>query len=932
MADKSKLTLKLQLNSDSLPLSGVGPGVGFEFIKTYFPEAQNTIKIASAYFSLKGYKLGKDFISPKTQLQILVGREEGINVQKTLIEEIAADINNCEEDLHDAIFDLIQRIKNKHFIIRDARELQVKFHSKFYICDNKYIWHGSANYTWNGLKQNAEQVSVSSNSEQINLFSAWYDDALANARDILSELLKKLEALTKLCSPFDVYLKTLLFLNNLLELERRANANVPTYYQKGVIANAVHQANKYGGGMIVAATGLGKTVIGSEIALNLIYFQQTKRVILIAPNGVMKNWEDAFESLDIYPKYFNTMTAFQKPSKKEFKVKELDIALKNSDQKTLIIIDEAHFYRNQLLSEKIKEEKSEVYKRLIPAIKAGARIFLLTATVYGTNYQNLNSLLYVLPHRKNDSSKKLVPWEAKNIDEFIKLPVVTVLGLPHVLKMAKSKKDVDETGRVFIQLSDKRKYLPEKIKLYSISYELFLQKEIENAFETRCFDQSKKIPQSWFDDNTFTVRESVTDAGHNTSVESWLSSPMAMAENINSNFLVDKKENSNSQSVSKVKKDLMRLSLYERKKILQPIADILPTLSEDDKLIKLKNIIVKHCINQGSKVIIFVNRHLTALHLFNSLEQSFTEKISVGCTVELGEGGARLRRNRGETLKRFSPRSHNVEISDEEYNILICTDADGVGINLQDANTVVNYDPPDSADILFQRAGRVLRMTDDPNRVVHFYTLVPSVINNPDNQISVHKDIKDIFRRIVYRHETSKNILGSGVMSEDEYTEIKLDDQEINIESFDQNSPFLQSVGGHGVESILHHTWILEQNRSRAENLPEYIFSAKTHSESTSYMFVLIEHKKEYIPILYDLEHEYFEREENLKILDIISCTESTSPPPFIVESDVEHYTNRTVQDWCKLKKIPISEVRKICALYLQSQKEVKDIKSFLTS
>jgi len=931
MAEKSKLALKLQHNSNNQPLSGVGPGVGYEFIKAYFPKAQNTIRIASAYFTLKGYKIGKDFISPQTHLQILVGREEGINVQETLIEEIAADVNSCEEDLHDAIFDLIERIENGYFVIKDARELQVKFHSKFYICDDKYIWHGSANYTGNGLKQNAEQVSVSSNSEQINLFSTWYDNALVDARDILSELLEKLRSLIRLASPFDVYLKTLLLLNNLPDLERRPNANIPTYYQKGVIANAVNQANKYGGGMIVAATGLGKTVIGSEIALNLISFQQTRRVILIAPNGVMKNWEDAFESLDIYPKYFNTMTAFQKPSKKEFKVKELDIALKNSDQKTLIIIDEAHFYRNQLLSEKIKEEKSEVYKRLIPAIKAGARIFLLTATVYGTNYQNLNSLLYLLPHRKIDSSENLIPWEAKNIDEFIKLPVVTVLGLPHVLKMAKSKKDVDETGRVFIQISDKRKYLPEKIKLYSISYELFLQKEIENAFETRCFDQSKKIPQSWFDDNTFTLRDGVTDAGHNTSVESWLSSPMAMAENINSNFLADKKENSNSQSASKLKKDLMRLSLYERKKILQPIADILPTLSEDDKLIKLKNIIVRHCIDQGSKVIVFVNRHLTALHLFNFLEQSFAEKISVGCTIELGEGGARLRRNRGETLKRFSPQSHNIETSDEEYNILICTDADGVGINLQDANTVVNYDPPDSADILFQRAGRVLRMTNDPNRVVHFYTLIPSVVNNSDNQISVHKDIKDIFRRIVYRHEKSKNILGSEVMSVDEYTEIKLDDQEIDIENFDQNSPFLQSVGGHGVESILHHTWILEQNRLRAENLPEYIFSAKTHSESSPYMFVLLEFDGKYIPILYDLEHEYFVREETLKILDIISCTEST-PPPFVVESDVEHYANRTVQDWCKLKKIPISNVRKICALYLQPQKEAKDIKSFLKS
>ncbi|WP_366145953.1 MULTISPECIES: C-terminal helicase domain-containing protein [unclassified Nostoc] len=58
----------------------------------------------------------------------------------------------------------------------------------------------------------------------------------------------------------------------------------------------------------------------------------------------------------------------------------------------------------------------------------------------------------------------------------------------------------------------------------------------------------------------------------------------------------------------------------------------------------------------------------------------------------------------------MSPRSHNYK-ANREYDVLICTDADGLGVNLQDADTVVNYDPPEGADELFQRAGRVLRMT-----------------------------------------------------------------------------------------------------------------------------------------------------------------------------------------------------------------------------
>lgn len=529
MANKPKLNLSLQFGSNNNPLSGVGPGVGFEFIEAYFPKAQNTIRIASAYFTLKGYKIGKDFISPKTQLQVLVGREEGVHVQDALIDEIVDDFGDCEEVLHETIVDLIQRIKSGQFVIKDARELQVKFHCKFYICDDKYIWHGSANYTGKGLTQSAEQISLSEDLEQINLFSQWYDDALQNARDVLAELVEKLESLIKLVSPFDVYLKTLLFLNSLPDLKRRSNARIPTYFQKGVIANALDQVNKYGGGIIVAATGLGKTIIGAEIALHLLSAQKIKRVILIAPNGVRENWEQAFESLDLYPKYFNTGVLFRSPSRSMSKVKELDILLKSSDNETLIIIDEAHFYRNQLLSEKIKRKQSLVYRRLTPVVEAGAKIVLLTATVYGTNYQNLNSLLYLLPHRQTNLSTRSVPWEAKNAYEFSQLPVVTILGLPHVLKMAKHKGDVDEDGRTFIQISNRRKYLPEKIKLYSVRYDLFLQTEIENAFEKLCFDQAKKFPKSWFDDDTLTIREGITDAGRKTAVDSWLSSPMAMA-------------------------------------------------------------------------------------------------------------------------------------------------------------------------------------------------------------------------------------------------------------------------------------------------------------------------------------------------------------------------------------------------------------------
>src|SRR5215208_1527759 len=66
--------------------------------------------------------------------------------------------------------------------------------------------------------------------------------------------------------------------------------------------------------------------------------------------------------------------------------------------RSLVIIDEAHFYRNELLSEVAKGRQSLVYKRIHRAVDSGAKIVLLTATPYATNVQNLHSLLFALPH------------------------------------------------------------------------------------------------------------------------------------------------------------------------------------------------------------------------------------------------------------------------------------------------------------------------------------------------------------------------------------------------------------------------------------------------------------------------------------------------------------------------------------------------------
>lgn len=957
MSPTKKAPLTLHYNSEQKLLSGVGPGIGYEFIKAYFPQAQRVIRIASAYFTLTGYKLGRQSLAPDVQFKVLVGREEGKHVQTAVIEEILEDLGQCETDIWETVFDLVERMKRGQFAIRDAREMQTKFHCKFYICDDMLMWHGSANYTGSGLQTNAEQVSLSRDTDQIQQFTEWYDEVAQDARDLLAELIAKLEEWLKLASPFDIYLKTLLLLNNLPDLATRPEAHPPVYYQKGVIARALRQAEDYGGAFIVAATGLGKTIIGAEIAWRLHRAGKANNVILIAPDGVRENWEDEFDGRRIPLKFFNIGVLFRQGTRhSHHKATKLDKQLRQADHQTVIIIDEAHFYRNQLLSEKSKGRKSRVYQRLEPLVNSGAKIFLLTATAYGTNYQNLDSLLYLLPHRSPNLLDSQNPWRAKDAEEFARLPVVTVLGLPHVLKMARDQGHI-ENNRTFIQFANERRYLPKTLRLHSVRYELSAQPELQAAFDSQCFEQAYKFRQHWYDDETRTVQLGLIDTVYNASLIGWLSSPISIVNSIKQNLATPSDQegveidNSNeagsetdplqlnfwgrptfrrkarsshrrSPSVDEMGRQYgtpMHLSLLERSEILQPLLEILSTTNyaTDDKFQKLKTIIENRCLGDRSKVIVFVGRLLTALYLTGALAETLGDQLRIGSTVELSEVGPRLKASpyRSEILKQFSPRSHNYDPVEREYDVLICTDANGVGVNLQDADTLINYDPPEGADVLFQRAGRVLRMKVNPDRMVHFYTLVPSILEETQNRSRVQAVIREIFNRITRRHDKSQQILGSRIISPEEYTDINLDSN-IDVEQLTRDSQLLKDIGGLGAEAMMSHTATLECFRQRAEGLPPYLLSARHYHQDRRRVFVLIEHQARYHPVMWNFSTQEIEKLDDLSILDLIQCS-ANEPRAFVKPADIEHLANEVAQAWCARNKVPLDQAQKICALYL---------------
>lgn len=115
------------------------------------------------------------------------------------------------------------------------------------------------------------------------------------------------------------------------------------------------------------------------------------------------------------------------------------------------------------------------------------------------------------------------------------------------------------------------------------------------------------------------------------------------------------------------------------------------------------------------RAIIFTQFADTAEHLGRLLAQKFgrTEVVT-------GSRG-----NAITMVRRFSPVSNRANIAEsEQIDLLVSTDALSEGVNLQDADTLINYDLHWNPVRLIQRAGRIDRI-GSTNEVIHVSSFLP---------------------------------------------------------------------------------------------------------------------------------------------------------------------------------------------------------------
>lgn len=175
-----------------------------------------------------------------------------------------------------------------------------------------------------------------------------------------------------------------------------------------------------------------------------------------------------------------------------------------------------------------------------------------------------------------------------------------------------------------------------------------------------------------------------------------------------------------------------RQQLEEDRKILQGLHTEIVAVDavRDNKLAELKQVLRDKATKDNRKALIFTAYSDTADYLYANIAD--WAKDELGLESALITGGTTKTtlklKNKGmhDVLSRFSPRSKAGDETEPQIDIVIATDTISEGQNLQDCDTVINYDIHWNPVRIVQRFGRVDRL-GTKNESVHLVNFWPAI-------------------------------------------------------------------------------------------------------------------------------------------------------------------------------------------------------------
>ncbi|MDP2897027.1 MAG: helicase-related protein [bacterium] len=255
--------------------------------------------------------------------------------------------------------------------------------------------------------------------------------------------------------------------------------------------------------------------------------------------------------------------------------------------------------------------------------------------------------------------------------------------------------------------------------------------------------------------------------------------------------------------------------------------------ANDDKLKALIKLLKQDKDLKGQKVLVFSEFMATARYLKKQLEASGLSGVD---QVDSASG-----RNRSEIIRAFSPYyNQSPQMSlfngiDEQTRILISTDVLSEGLNLQDAQRLINYDLHWNPVRLMQRIGRVDRRVD-PKIEERIFADHPELKESRGTVIYWNFLPPDELDRLLrlYRKVSHKTLRISKVFGIEGKKLLRPDDDYDALRDFNHDYEGTKTA----IESMhLEYQRLLRENpdlEERLSGLPLRVFSGKEHPQHGS--------------------------------------------------------------------------------------------------
>ncbi|MCK4792953.1 MAG: hypothetical protein KAV87_54995, partial [Desulfobacteraceae bacterium] len=629
------------------------------------------------------------------------------------------------------------------------------FHGKAYIFDDTVIV-GSSNFTRAGLTQNSELNAVQKSSIIAKAYREWFDGFWSKAEDYkekLIELLRKSKHGDYPWEPYWVYIKALYeyFKDDLysegVDLFTSSKVELTEFQEEGHI-KAIKILNKYGGVLVCDSVGLGKTYIGKKILEHYAYYQR-KRAMVICPAQLRDMWRSELYDANI-----------QADVRSQEELGQKDCPIDRYKDAEVVLVDESHNFRNTIIAR---------YKNLERILGSGPRkkLILMTATPINNNLLDLYHQVNLITrgddyHFRGAGIGNLKTYFVKAekglTNLFNLLEEVVIRRTRHYVKenypeatingkLIKFPERTLHTVRydlesVYNNIYEEIVALIKQLHLAPYNLEQYKKDKTKKDFEDDMRNQAligliKTLFLKRFESSTHAFRISINrQLGFQKEFLSQLKRGRLLDSAEYRKILVF--EEDEPQALDKIIDDLPQIDIndYNIDRVKADIDNDVGLLSrihsavepikvdDDDKLQNLINLLTTDLTDK--KVLIFSYFKDTARYIYKYIRANENIKTAGNRTIRIIDSDVPTGQ-RQDLIERFAPCANlrdELAGTDKEIDVLVSTDVLSEGQNLQDADTIINYDLHWNPTRMIQRAGRIDRL-GTPFDILDIYNFFP---------------------------------------------------------------------------------------------------------------------------------------------------------------------------------------------------------------